>query len=161
MDSNLKDPPGAQGSDEEMDFLETAAQLAFSGQLERPSPALKERLMAAITAPAEMHILRGDEVKWRATPYEGVSYRSLFMDRETKMHTLILRLQAGAVYPRHRHTRPEQCLVLSGDVEMDAAVRLRTGDFEWMAGETIHNALTTRDGCELLIIASLHDEVLA
>ena len=151
---------GAENPEEEIDFLETAVQLAFSGQLERPSPALKERLMAAITAPVEMHVLRGDEVKWRATPYVGVSYRSLFIDRETKMHTLILRLQPGAVYPRHRHTRPEQCLVLSGDVENEA-VSMKAGDFEWMAGETIHNSLTTRGGCELLIIASLNDEVLA
>jgi anti-sigma factor ChrR (cupin superfamily) len=160
MDLKPKDLFGAENSEEEIDFLEVAAQLAFSGQLESPSPGLKARLMAAITAPAEMHVLRGDAVKWRATPYAGVSYRSLFIDRETKMHTLILRLDAGAVYPRHRHTRPEQCLVLSGDVENES-VTLKAGDFEWMAGETIHNSLTTRGGCELLIIASLHDEVMA
>jgi len=99
MDLKPKDLSGAENPDEEIDFLEIAAQLAFSGGLERPSPALKQRLMEAITAPAEMHILRGDEIKWRATPYAGVSYRSLFIDRETKMHTLILRLQPGAVYP--------------------------------------------------------------
>ncbi len=160
MDLKPKDLSGAENPDEEIDFLEIAAQLAFSGELERPSPALKQRLMAAITAPAEMHILRGDEIKWRANPYAGVSYRSLFIDRETKMHTLILRLQPGAVYPRHRHTRPEQCLVLSGDIENES-VNMKAGDFEWMAGETIHNSLTTRSGCELLIIASLDDEVLA
>ncbi len=163
MDSNLKDLLAAESIHEEGDLLETAAQLAFAGTLERPSPGLKQKLMAAIAAlpPAEIHVLRREAMQWRATPFEGVTYRSLFIDGGTKMQTLILRLDPGAIYPRHRHAQPEQCLVLSGDIEMSDTVRLNAGDFEWMAGETIHDAIRTRGGCELLIISSMHDEVLA
>jgi len=41
MDLKPKDLSGAENPDEEIDLLEIAAQLAFSGELERPSPALK------------------------------------------------------------------------------------------------------------------------
>ncbi len=72
----------------------------------------------------------------------------------------VLRLEPGARYPRHRHTRPEQCLVLQGEVEIDAKLRIEAGDFEWADGDTIHDSISSTTGCELLIISSLHDEIL-
>jgi len=137
--------------------------LGFDVPLQLPSPSLKARLMASIaeTQKAEPHILRQDEGTWKKTKFEGVTFKSLYIDRETEMHTLILRLAPGAGYPRHRHSRPEQCLVLSGDVEIDKSVQLGPGDFEWVDGQTTHDSVTTKDGCQLLIIDSLHDEVLA
>ena len=159
MEDDLKDQLGAESEMEGQEFLELAAQLGFTGELERPSAGLKARLMAAIAVPAGVHVLRQSEGVWKQTPFTGVSYKSLFVDRETAMHTLLLRLEPGARYPRHRHKRPEQCLVLRGEVEIDATLRIEAGDFEWADGETIHDSISTATGCELLIISSLHDEI--
>ena len=159
MEDDLKDQLGAESEMEGQEFLELAAQLGFTGELERPSAGLKARLMAAIAVPAGVHVLRQSEGVWKQTPFKGVSYKSLFVDRETAMHTLLLRLEPGARYPRHRHKRPEQCLVLRGEVEIDATLRIEAGDFEWADGETIHDSISTATGCELLIISSLHDEI--
>jgi anti-sigma factor ChrR (cupin superfamily) len=162
MDPKIEEVLGAESDEEAKEFAELAAELGFAGPLERPSPGLKARLMAAIeaTLPPGVHILRQGGKKWRPTPYPGVFYKSLFMDRETQMHTLLLKLEPGAIYPRHRHARPEQCLVVSGDVSMGEAIQLSQGDFEWAEGQTTHDGVTTRNGCELLIISSLKDEVL-
>ncbi len=160
MKDKFKDEPGAEDENEAQEFSELAAHLGFAGQLERPSAGLKTRLMASIAMPTGVHVLRQGEGEWKQTPFAGVSYKSLFVDRETAMHTLLLRLEPGARYPRHRHTRPEQCLVLQGEVEIDAKLRIEAGDFEWADGDTIHDSISSTTGCELLIISSLHDEIL-
>ena len=131
-DESFKDEPGAEDESEAQEFSELAAHLGFAGQLERPSAGLKTRLMASIAVPAGVHVLR---------------------------------LEPGARYPRrrhtrHRHTRPQQCLVLQGEVEIDAKLRIEAGDFEWADGDTIHDSISSTTGCELLIISSLHDEIL-
>ena len=160
MEDNLKDQLGAESENEALEFLELVAQMGFAGELQRPSEGLKARLMASIAAPAGVHLVRQSEGTWKQTPFAGVSYKSLFVDRETSMHTLLLRLEPGASYPRHKHKRPEQCLVLRGEVEIDATVRIEAGDFEWAEGDTIHDSVSSKTGCELLIISSLHDEIL-
>lgn len=76
------------------------------------------------------------------------------------MQTVILRLVAGARYPSHRHMRPEQCLVLHGDACVGEGVEMGPGDFEWAEAATEHAFVASQDGCELLIIASRHDEIL-
>jgi anti-sigma factor ChrR (cupin superfamily) len=77
------------------------------------------------------------------------------------MQTLILRLAPGAKYPSHRHKRAEQCLVLSGQVSIGPGINIGPGDFEWAEASTDHDAVYSEHGCDLLIIASRHDEVLA
>lgn len=160
MEDNLMDQLGAENENEAQEFLELVAQLGFAGELQRPSEGLKARLMASIAVPEGLHVLRQSEGTWKQTPFAGVSYKSLFVDRETSMHTLLLKLEPGACYPRHRHKRPEQCLVLRGEVDIDSKLRIEAGDFEWADGETIHDSISSKTGCELLIISSLHDEVL-
>lgn len=156
MDPTLHPLPGAENEAEALELDELAAQLGFSVPLELPRPDLKQRVMSL----TQTHITRAAEGVFVQTPFEGVSYKSLFIDRETRMHTLILRLAPGAVYPRHRHKRPEQCLVLSGEVEIDGQIRLTSGDFEWIDQQTTHDSILSRTGCDLMIIASVEDEIL-
>ncbi len=156
---------GAEGEDEEREFPELAAEFGLSLPLLAPPAALKEKLMAAVRqtplnpAPGVFVIpARGGD--WKSTPWPGVSYKRLFHDRDTEMLTLILKLGPGARYPRHRHAKAEQCLVLSGTVEMGQHVRIAAGDFEWAEAYTEHDELYSSEGCELLIIASRRDEIL-
>lgn len=77
------------------------------------------------------------------------------------MQTLLLKLAPGTVYPRHRHKRVEQCLVLSGDVIQKGAMDMVAGNFEWIEAGTTHDDVSSQGGCELLIIGSIEDEVEA
>jgi anti-sigma factor ChrR (cupin superfamily) len=158
MKFDLRKSLGAETEAEAIEFEELAAQIAFDAPLQQPRASLKDRVMAATT---KVNVLRASESEWKPTPFEGVTYKSLFVDTETKMRTVILKLAAGASYPRHRHARVEQCLVLSGDVEMEGVVKLGAGDFEWIEGGTTHEGVRSRGGCELLIISSMEDEILA
>jgi len=64
---------------------------------------------------------------WAATPYEGIE-RALFRNHANGGRSSLVRLQAGAAFPRHRHGGTEEVLVLSGEVEIGGA-RLRAGDY--------------------------------
>lgn len=134
----------------------------------RPRPHVKSRLMAAATASKPkgfvealegVTVLRQGDGKWRQTGYPGVTFQILHLDKETRMSTSILKLEAGAVYPPHHHTAVEQCLVLSGDVRFGNKLHIYAGDFEKAENGTDHESLTSDTGCELLIISCLDDEI--
>jgi quercetin dioxygenase-like cupin family protein len=157
---------GATTPEEDRLFSGVAAELGFSAPAAAPGAKLKRRLMASLGAQAAQEapgvfVLRQQNMAWRPTPFAGVSYKPLYLHPVTKMQTVILRLEAGARYPRHRHVEVEQCLVLSGDVYSEERQPLVAGDFEWSDAGTEHDFIRSAQGCELLIIASAHDEMLA
>jgi quercetin dioxygenase-like cupin family protein len=158
---DLDSAMGGESEAEKLEFRELSASLGLALPLDRPSENLKSRLMKLVNEqPAEplpgIFVRRAGESGWTPTRFEGVTYKTLYIDRALDLHTLLLRFEPGGRYPRHRHAKVEQCLVLSGEVSVDGQVSLNAGDFEWARAE-IYSA----NGCELLIIASLHDEVLA
>lgn len=55
-----------------------------------------------------------DELPWRDTPYEGVTWKKLAFDPAAGLSTVLLRFAPGARYGTHRHPRGEQYLVLEG-----------------------------------------------
>jgi anti-sigma factor ChrR (cupin superfamily) len=157
---------GGESEQEKRDFRELAAALALAQPLQRPPAELKSRLLSRIQSQAEellpgVFVRRGGDGGWKPTRFEGVSYKTLYLDRAEDTHTLLLRFAPGARYPRHRHAKVEQCLVLSGEVTIDGKVTMGPGDFEWAAAQTTHDEIFSANGSEVLIIASLHDEVLA
>lgn len=170
-DVNISELLGATTPEEESLFSGLAAELGFSAPAAVPGAGLKQRLMASLSSRAQaapaaqeapgVFVLRQQDMAWRPTPFSGVSYKPLYLHPVTKMQTVILRLAAGASYPRHRHVEVEQCLVLSGDVFSEARQPLVAGDFEWSNAGTEHDFIRSSQGCELLIIASAHDEMLA
>lgn len=156
---------GAESEEEVRVFAELAADIAMAGPPLAPPPALKQRLLARIAeVPREpepgIFLLKAGGMEWKPTRHAGVEYKSLFYDRESRMRTVLLRLAPGASYPRHLHKKPEQCLVLRGEVEITSGVTASAGDFEWAMPGTLHSGLSTRTGCELLIMASAEDEVM-
>lgn len=156
---------GAESEEELKLFTELAADLALAGPLTAPRPSLKSRLMERLAAvPSEpqpgVFILKATGMSWKPTRFPGVDFKSLFYDQESKMRTVLLRMAPGARYPQHRHAKPEQCLVLSGDVDVVPGVTISQGDFEWATPGTVHAGLFSRNGCELLIVASAEDEVM-
>jgi quercetin dioxygenase-like cupin family protein len=163
----------AEGNEEAVRELrecqEIAARLAMLLAEGRPSPSVKERLMASVRAKGRdgfsefepgIHVLRQDAGRWRQLPWPGVTTKLLHADRTTGFATHLLKLEPGAKYPSHHHAGVEQCLVLEGQVRIGDLL-LQAGDFEKADAGTIHHVVTTDAGCLLLIIASKDDEVFA
>jgi anti-sigma factor ChrR (cupin superfamily) len=106
-----------------------------------------------------MHVVRKDEGKWKETPFPGVSVKRLFLDRETRMATVLMRIQPGAAYPPHHHKGTEQCLVLEGDVQL-GSTRLTAGDYTRNDALSDHGTIRSEAGCLLMLMASIDDELL-
>lgn len=143
-------------------FGESAELLAATVEQVAPPPSLRDRLLGRVAKPEKgsgLHVQRGNEGKWRATPFPGVTYKTLHFDRETMMITSLLRLEPGAFYPKHHHEALEQCLVIEGDVRQDDVI-MSQGDYSLFEAHRDHSRITTERGCVLLLISSAKDEIL-
>ena len=100
--------------------------------------------------------LRANEGGWEKTGVEGVSIRRLFVDSDRNQFTGMVRMAAGASYPRHVHNGAEECLVLEGDLHVGDLV-LHPGDYQRAPAGSLHGVQSTEGGCLLLITSSLHD----
>ncbi|MCB1894979.1 MAG: cupin domain-containing protein [Zoogloeaceae bacterium] len=70
---------------------------------------------------------RAADRQWTATPFEAIE-RNLFRNHANGGRSSLVRLAAGARFPRHRHRGSEEVLVLSGEVLIGEA-RMQTGDY--------------------------------
>ena len=129
--------------------------------LHQTPPALRSRVMALATRkilPIHPHIVKRDEGAWRSLG-PGLQVKVLYIDREKETLTSLLRMDAGASYSPHRHAAAEQCLVLEGDVR-DGSCVLHAGDFQTAPAGSVHGSIWTEEGCLLLLVSSLRDEIL-
>lgn len=65
--------------------------------------------------------------EWAATPYEGIE-RALFRNNETGGRSSMVRLRAGARFPRHAHHGTEEVVVMAGQVRIGGH-DLQAGDY--------------------------------
>jgi len=125
-------------------------------------PQIKNRLFATLAPPPDDHAeglgaVRSHEGKWKPAGVPGITYKTLYRDRPSGLVTRLVRMEPGAVYPAHRHSRTEQCLILEGDLIHDDHV-YHTGDFTWALAGTIDPSLQTETGALLLIISGMEKE---
>lgn len=153
-------------------YREVLAQVAQTIPFATPSATLKDRLMASVKAqntklrpgwqthePGFDYVLSGQGL-WQDAPFPGVKFQVLHYDKKADLLTQLVRLAPGAKFPPHRHGAAEQCLVLEGIVSI-GTLNLRPGDFNLAAANTVHNEMTTEEGCLLLLVSNPHDEVVA
>jgi anti-sigma factor ChrR (cupin superfamily) len=148
---------------------EIAVALAHAAPAVAPSRELRDRVLAvaspqvwkdwqAVDTP-DLHVVRGGEGEWERVR-QGVWAKQLYIDRTRDMVTMLVRMEPGAKYVPHRHAAPEQCFVLEGDIR-DGDDVFRAGDFQVLGRGSLHGAQWTEEGCLVLIVSSLQDEVLA
>ena len=65
--------------------------------------------------------------------------------------TILVKVEAGAVYDGHNHEEDEELYLISGDLTI-GGVELRPGDFHLAPKGSRHPAATTRGGCLCLFV---------
>jgi len=132
------------------EYAEVADQLALSTAFAEPAPGLRARLLERISASRipkeEMKLVRSGDSPWVALAAPGVEVRRLLGRK-----TLLVRMQAGAVFPEHEHQQVEQCYVLEGSVTDSDGVTVHAGDFICMPAGITHRPIHTATGCVFLI----------
>ena len=120
-----------------------------------PPARVREAVIAATRAPGRYTLLAGDR-QWLDTPLPGIQSKVLSVDRARGVVTMLIRASAGAVYPSHRHSGPEECYVIRGSVVIDGRI-LSAGDFHHADAESEHGEITTTEGAEVLIVGAIDD----
>jgi len=135
--------------------------LASASRPDAPSPAVKERLMAALTPPSVPRgftfRLRDDET-WLPHPVPGIRMKVLALDRTAGYAVLLLKAAPGTRFPPHHHGGAEECYVLSGSVTT-CNRRMTAGDFLHADADTDHGELFTEDGCQVLLVVPADDDI--
>jgi len=111
------------------------------------------------SSPGGLLTVHAHEGVWEDIGVNGIVVKRLFVDKANDRATMLVRMPAGASYPRHRHAGAEQCYVLEGDLRLGDRV-FRAGDYQCAGSDSIHDVQYTEAGCLLLIVSSLHDEIV-
>ncbi len=61
--------------------------------------------------------VKPNDMEWQATKFEGCEMKPLYVDRETGILTVLMRMAPGAVLPDHEHVAVEQTYMLEGRLE--------------------------------------------
>ncbi len=111
--------------------------------------------LAPAAGEAGMTYVPGSE-PFQSTGAPGVDVRRLFVDRDERRVTLLVRMAPGSSYPAHEHAAHEECYVLQGDLRV-GELHMRAGDFQRAEKGSVHGVQSTDDGCVLMIVSSMDD----
>jgi anti-sigma factor ChrR (cupin superfamily) len=136
-------------------LYDAATAVADSVELVVPAAHVRARVLAAARTPSRYTVHAGD-ADWFETGLLGIQAKVLAVDHVRALATLLIRAEAGAVYPSHRHHGPEECYVIRGSIVIDGRV-LRAGDFHHADADSDHGEITTVDGAEVLIVGAIED----
>ena len=137
-------------------LYDVALSVAAAAPPADPPARVREQLLARISAPPPNYSIGSGEGQWNETPFPGITAKVLAIDRERGLVTMLLRGEAGARYPSHRHSTPEECYVISGSVVIEGRVH-RAGDFHHADGDSHHGEVYTTEGAEVLIVGAIED----
>lgn len=126
-----------------------------------PSAGLRERLLAQVSSlpqhsslPQGFFVQTAREGVWNETGSPGVRVRTLFQDQTRGVRTLLLRMDAGALFNEHPHEGVEECYVIEGDITIGSREYL-SGDYMRAESGTTHEPSFTCKGCLLLLTSPL------
>jgi anti-sigma factor ChrR (cupin superfamily) len=104
-------------------------------------------------------IARSDEMSWQDIA-PGIAYKPLFEDSVRKYNTALVRMDAGARYPSHRHAAVEELFMLSGDLHMENQV-MRAGDYCRADSNSLHRETFSETGCLFFVMVSPENQIIA
>lgn len=81
--------------------------------------------------------IRPTDMEWKPTQFAKTWIKVLYEDKEKGEMTCLIKLEAGASIPFHRHPELEQALVLEGSM-YDHDGMCRAGEFVWRKPNSAH-----------------------
>jgi anti-sigma factor ChrR (cupin superfamily) len=134
-----------------------------------PPAALRDRLMARVARTPRrpgvaydadgLLIARSEEITWK-TLAPGISFKPLYRDKARNSDTMLVRMEAGATLPSHRHAQVEELYLLSGDLHVEDQV-MHAGDYCRANLGSVHDRSFSETGCVFLLMTSPNNEILA
>ncbi len=82
---------------------------------------------------------------WEKTVYEGVEVKTLLVDPETGLMTMLLKMAPGATLPDHEHVLIEQTYVMQGSLVCGEG-ECKAGEFVWRPAGSRHAAHAGPEG---------------
>lgn len=168
LEAHLRD--GCALCQAEVDAFSTVGNLLAESVARRhPRPQLRRLVDDAVAhiaaAPSRLEkdgvcFVRSDQLDWQTSPGGTVQIKPLHHDPQRGYHTVLVRMRPGDTYPSHRHAGAEEVFLIEGDVTLNG-VTMRAGDYCRAEAGSIHGELSTEQGCTFMVIASLHDEIVA
>lgn len=132
------------------------ARVAAIAELDPPKFASQAQTDPNVTDLSQNVVIRAAGAEWSPMDVPGAYSRTLFVDRQAKRLTLLIKLDPGVVYPDHDHPGVEECLVLEGDLTLSGQT-LGPSDYIRIPPGGRHGDPTTRNGCVLLVTSPLLD----
>ena len=78
------------------------------------------------------------DLPWRDTRFTGIFWLDLAPEAAGHARTVLIRMDPGCGYPRHRHLGPEDVLVLAGGYTDDDGRVMEAGDFRRYPEGSVH-----------------------
>jgi anti-sigma factor ChrR (cupin superfamily) len=135
-------------------LYDSTLMIAASVDLQEPPAHVRDRVLAAVREPAQYTVTATDA--WGESGVAGITAKILAVDKPRQLVTMLLKGVAGAVYPSHRHTGPEECYVIRGSISVGDLV-LRTGDFHHADSDSDHDEILVLEDAEVLLVAAIAD----
>ena len=135
-----------------------AVQLARTIPASAPPASLRRRVLNEAVLPrGVVALVRGAQMNWQPTQFDGVSMAMLYEDPIRGELASLVRMAPGARLPSHHHASLEHCYVVEGDLIFEDHT-MTTGDYSAGSPDKDHTAATTNGGCVLFIVHNLQDQ---
>jgi anti-sigma factor ChrR (cupin superfamily) len=106
-------------------------------------------------------LVRPSAMDWRPFPLiEGVTVKVLHRDVETGAFRALVHMNAGTELPRHRHSAPEEILLIDGSATI-GEVEAHAGELCHAEADTVHEPIRTATGCTFFLVGSELDELVS
>jgi anti-sigma factor ChrR (cupin superfamily) len=120
-----------------------------------------ERIPVPPAVEAGLRFVAGaDQSGWKPLPIPGAFIKLLSLERERGYAVLLGKLEAGASYPAHVNTGPEDFYILTGDLVIGDR-KLVAGDFHHAERGSQHEMNYSMDGCTLIAVLTTDDPLVA
>ncbi len=146
-------------------FSEVAEYLLYAaGPLEAPK-GLEKRFFSELKKAKreDRHdegflYVRKNEGEW-VEVVKGVRVKQLYDDPARHYSTVLVKMEPGSRFPDHVHSDTEECYIIEGDIQMGGRM-FHGGDYIRADARSVHEGISTVNGCFLLVQASQHNEMI-
>jgi anti-sigma factor ChrR (cupin superfamily) len=105
--------------------------------------------------PLASRLVKANDMQWEPIRFPGCYIKTLMVDRESGLLTVLLKMDPGAELPDHEHVLIEQTYVLEGELVdkegPEPGLTCGPGEFVWRPAGSRHSAWTPRGGLMLAV----------